>query len=166
MKNKQNILNSIVRQGMLPLFYNQDVEVSLQIVRTLYSAGVRVLEYTNRGEAALRNFKLLKRMQLDEMPDLHLGIGTIISINDAGLFAKAGADFLVSPLINPDVVKIANDYQLLWIPGCMTPTEIYKAQCLEAALIKLFPGNTLGSSFLMSIKELFHGTRASNLIGI
>ncbi|MGZ3752487.1 MAG: bifunctional 4-hydroxy-2-oxoglutarate aldolase/2-dehydro-3-deoxy-phosphogluconate aldolase [Mucilaginibacter sp.] len=157
MKTKQNILDSIIKQGILPLFYNEDAELSMQIVRTLYKAGVRTLEYTNRGAAALRNFKSLKRMQVDEMPDLNLGIGTIISIDDAGVFIEAGADFLVSPLINPDVAKFAHDHQLLWIPGCMTPTEIYKAQCLDALLIKLFPANVLGASFLASIKELFRG---------
>jgi 2-dehydro-3-deoxyphosphogluconate aldolase/(4S)-4-hydroxy-2-oxoglutarate aldolase len=157
MKTKQNILDSIIRQGMLPLFYNEDVELSVQIVRTLYKAGVRTLEYTNRGTAVLQNFKSLKRMQVDEMPDLYLGIGTIMSIDDAEIFIEAGADFLVSPLVNLDVAKVANEHGLLWIPGCMTPTEIYKAQCLEAALIKLFPANVLGPSFLTSIKELFRG---------
>jgi 2-dehydro-3-deoxyphosphogluconate aldolase/(4S)-4-hydroxy-2-oxoglutarate aldolase len=157
MKTKQDILDGILKQGILPLFYNADAELSAQIVRTLYKAGVRTLEYTNRGASALQNFKLLKQIQLDEMPDLNLGIGTIISTNDAEIFIEAGADFLVAPLTNPDVARIADDHQLLWIPGCMTPTDIYQAQCLGAALIKLFPANVLGPSFLTSVKELFRG---------
>jgi 2-dehydro-3-deoxyphosphogluconate aldolase/(4S)-4-hydroxy-2-oxoglutarate aldolase len=155
MKTKQEVLDSIVAQGMLPLFFYPDAEVSVEVTRTLYKAGVRVFEYTNRGEAALENFKKLKELQQDEMPDLHLGIGTIKSIHEADAFINAGADFLVSPIVNPEVAKMAHDKNMLWIPGCMTPTEIYTAQCNDAALIKLFPANILGPAFLSSIKELF-----------
>jgi 2-dehydro-3-deoxyphosphogluconate aldolase / (4S)-4-hydroxy-2-oxoglutarate aldolase len=155
MKTKQEVLDSIITQGMLPLFFYADAEVSVEVTRTLYKAGVRVFEYTNRGAAALENFKQLKNLQQDEMPDLHLGIGTIKSADEADAFINAGADFLVSPIVNPEVAKMANDRNMLWIPGCMTPTEIYTAQCHHAALIKLFPANILGPAFLSSIKELF-----------
>lgn len=142
---------------MLPLFFYEDAEVSTEITRTLYKAGVRVFEYTNRGKAALDNFKVLKALQRAEMPDLHLGIGTIKSLREAEDFIAAGADFLVAPIINPEVANIAKKHNLLWIPGCMTPTEIYTAQCYDAPLIKLFPANILGPAFLSSIKELFPG---------
>jgi len=155
MKTKQEVLDSIVAQGMLPLFFYEDAATSVEVTRTLYKAGVRVFEYTNRGAAALDNFKKLKELQQNEMPDLHLGIGTIKSVNDADAFINAGADFLVSPIVNPEVAKMAHDRNMLWIPGCMTPTEIYTAQCNDAALIKLFPANILGPGFLTAIKELF-----------
>ncbi|WP_345954146.1 bifunctional 4-hydroxy-2-oxoglutarate aldolase/2-dehydro-3-deoxy-phosphogluconate aldolase [Mucilaginibacter sp. PAMB04168] len=155
MKSKQEVLDSIIAQGMLPLFFYADAQVSVEITRTLYKAGVRVFEYTNRGAAALDNFKQLKELQQNEMPNLHLGIGTIKSADEADAFINAGADFLVSPIVNPEVAKMAHDRNMLWIPGCMTPTEIYTAQCNDAALIKLFPANILGPSFLSSIKELF-----------
>ncbi|MVN92068.1 bifunctional 4-hydroxy-2-oxoglutarate aldolase/2-dehydro-3-deoxy-phosphogluconate aldolase [Mucilaginibacter aquatilis] len=155
MKIKQQVLDSIITQGMLPLFFYADADVSVEITRTLYKAGVRVFEYTNRGAAALENFKKLKELQQAEMPDLNLGIGTIKSVHEADAFINAGADFLVSPIVNPEVAKMANDLNMLWIPGCMTPTEIYTAQSSNAALIKLFPANILGPEFLTSIKELF-----------
>jgi 2-dehydro-3-deoxyphosphogluconate aldolase/(4S)-4-hydroxy-2-oxoglutarate aldolase len=157
MSNNQIILNSIIAQGMLPLFFHEDAEVSLQVTRALYRAGVRVLEYTNRGPEALENFKVLKKAQLDDMPELHLGIGTIKSEQEARDFIAAGADFIVAPIMNPAVAKIAHEHGLLWCPGCMTPTEIYMAQQNGALLIKLFPANILGHSFLSSIKELFPG---------
>lgn len=157
MKSKQIVLDSIISQGMLPLFFYENAEVSLEITRTLYKAGVRVFEYTNRGKSALANFKLLKEAKQKEMPDLYLGIGTIKSVQDAESFVEAGADFLVAPIVNPEVAKVAEKHDMLWIPGCMTPTEIYTAQCYNAALIKLFPANILGPAFLSSIKELFPG---------
>ncbi len=157
MKTKQAVIDTILTQRMLPLFFYKDKEVSIDITRTLYKAGVRVLEYTNRGEAALKNFQALKELQKDEMPDLHLGIGTIKSTREAIDFITAGADFIVSPIMNPDVAKIANDRDMLWIPGCMTPTEIFKAQNNGAAIIKIFPANVLGPDFIRSIREVFRG---------
>ncbi|WP_183560291.1 bifunctional 4-hydroxy-2-oxoglutarate aldolase/2-dehydro-3-deoxy-phosphogluconate aldolase [Mucilaginibacter sp. SP1R1] len=157
MSKKDNALDAILTQGSLPLFFYEDAEVSLEITRTLYKAGIRVFEYTNRGPAALANFKLLKKAQQEEMPDLELGIGTIKSAAEAETFIAAGADFIVAPVVNPEVGAIAKQHGLLWIPGCMTPTEIYTAQQHGAALIKLFPANILGPEFMSSIRELFAG---------
>jgi len=157
MSKNQDIVNSIVAQGMLPLFFHADAEVSLQVTRSLYKAGVRVIEYTNRGPEALENFKVLKKAQQNEMPELALGMGTIKTEAEALDFINAGADFIVAPIVNPAVAKVTHERSLLWCPGCMTPTEIFLAQQHGAALIKLFPANILGHSFLSSIKELFPG---------
>jgi 2-dehydro-3-deoxyphosphogluconate aldolase/(4S)-4-hydroxy-2-oxoglutarate aldolase len=157
MNKHQPIIDSILKQGMVPLFFYEDAEVSLEITRALYRAGNRVLEYTNRGPEALENFKLLKKAQQTEMPDLYLGIGTIKTEQDALDFIAAGADFIIAPIVNPAVAKITHDNNLLWCPGCMTPTEIVLAQQNGAALIKLFPANILGAEFMSSIRELFPG---------
>lgn len=153
----KNITDSIISQGILPLFFNESAEISLQTTRALYKAGIRVVEYTNRGAAALENFKLLKNAQQDDMPDLILGIGTIKTVRHAEEFIGAGADFIISPIVNPEVARIAKQRNMLWCPGCMTPTEIYLAQQHDAALIKLFPANVLGPGFVSAIKELFPG---------
>lgn len=157
MKTKQDVIDSIITQGMLPLFFHKSKEVSIEVTRTLYKAGIRVIEYTNRGEAALENFKALKQLQQDELHDLLLGIGTIKTVRDAENFVEAGADFLIAPIVNPEVAAVAAKHGMIWIPGCMTPTEIHTAQHYGAALIKLFPANILGPAFLSSIKELFPG---------
>jgi len=157
MKQKKAVLNSILSQGMLPLFFYEDAEVTLQVARTLYKAGVRVLEYTNRGKQALDNFKALKKVQKKELTDLNIGIGTIKNISEAEAFVDAGADFIVAPTISGEVAKVAHKHKLLWIPGCMTPTEIYAAQKHGAELVKVFPANILGPAFISSIKELFPG---------
>ncbi len=142
---------------MLPLFFHKSKEVSTGITRTLYKAGVRIIEYTNRGETALENFKALKQLQKTEYPDLLLGIGTIKTLLQATEFIEAGADFLISPIVNPEVAAVAAKENMLWIPGCMTPTEIHTAQHFGASLIKIFPANILGPAFISSIKELFPG---------
>lgn len=157
MPNKETALQAIREQGLLPLFFYKDPEVSLEIIKTLYRAGVRTLEYTNRGAAALENFGYLKAELGKEYANLHLGIGTIKTPEEANAFIKAGADYIVAPVVDPAVGNIAHEAGLLWIPGCFTPTEIHVAQQAQAALIKLFPANILGPAFMSSVKELFPG---------
>ena len=157
MADKDAVLDAILTQGMLPLFFCKDEDVSLEVVRTLYKAGVRVLEYTNRGEEALHNFRALKKAAKSEMPGLYLGIGTIKTGMEAEVFVDAEADFLVSPFLDNEVCLVAANYKLLWIPGCMSPTEIHIAQQYKAMLIKLFPANILGPAFVSSIRDLFPG---------
>ena len=155
MKNKQAVLDSILKQGMLPLFFYEDTEVSLEVLRTLYKAGVRVMEYTNRAKEAFENFLVLKAAQKSSMPDLYLGIGTVKTEEDAIKYINAGADFIVAPIVNPDVAVITNEYDGLWIPGCMTPTEIHLAQQHHAALIKIFPANVLGPGYISAVSDVF-----------
>jgi len=157
MIDKRVILQSILDQGMLPLFYWDSEEVSIEVTRVLYKAGVRALEYTNRGKAALENFRAMKKVFGVEAPDLYLGIGTIKTAEEAKAFIEAGADFIIAPIVNPAVAAVAAKANMLWIPGCMTPTEIHQAQQLQAAVIKIFPANILGPEFVSSIRELFPG---------
>jgi 2-dehydro-3-deoxyphosphogluconate aldolase/(4S)-4-hydroxy-2-oxoglutarate aldolase len=154
---KEEAIAAIRTQGLLPLFYYEDAQVSLEIVRALYKGGVRVFEYTNRGKAALENFKFLKEALKTEMQDLFLGIGTIKNTNELNDFLAAGADFIVCPVVDLEVGKLTHAAGLLWIPGCMTPTEINVAHQFGAGIIKLFPANILGPEYLSSIKELFQG---------
>jgi 2-dehydro-3-deoxyphosphogluconate aldolase/(4S)-4-hydroxy-2-oxoglutarate aldolase len=157
MNNKEKVIAAIKEQGLLPLFYHEDATLSLEIVRTLYKGGVRVFEYTNRGKAALANFKFLKNALKTEMQDLYLGIGTIKNTQELNDFLAAGADFIVCPVVDLTVGKLTHDAGLLWIPGCMTPTEINVAHQFGAGIIKLFPANILGPAYLASIRELFQG---------
>lgn len=156
-KDRNTTIEAIRKQGLLPLFYYENADVSLEIVRALYEGGVRVFEYTNRGKAALANFKFLKNALKTEMQDLFLGVGTIKNINELNDFLAAGADFIVCPVVDLEVGKLTHEAGLLWIPGCMTPTEINIAHQFGAGIIKLFPANILGPEYLSSIKELFQG---------
>ena len=155
MSKKNELLQLIPQQGILPLFFHKDPEVSIQVLRALYNAGIRAVEYTNRGEAALANFKLMKQLCESEMKDLYLGIGTMKNAEMAKTFIDAGADYLICPGWVPEVAEVANQQDMLWVPGCMTPSEIIAAENKGARMIKLFPGNVLGPGFMSAIKELF-----------
>jgi len=149
----------IAGQGMIPLFYHNDKTLCYEVVRALYAGGARIIEFTNRGEKAIDNFKHLLMKRDTEWPDLLLAIGTIKDEKDAKAFIKSGADFIIAPGIVQEVAKTARESDLLWVPGCMTTTEIMLAESSDASLIKLFPGNVLGPLFLSAIKEIFPGIR-------
>jgi len=147
--------DAIVKQGMLPLYFNSSEEVSLDVLKAIYRAGVKAVEYTNRGDAALANFKKMVTLRNAEMPGLLLGVGTIKNMQHATDYMSAGADFLVSPGFVPDVAAYCVSNDIFYAPGCMTPSEIIAAENAGIKFIKLFPGNMLGPEFLTTIKDIF-----------
>ncbi len=155
MEYQEQIIEAVKQQGVLPLFYHADPEVCLSITATLYEAGIRVIEFTNRGPQALANFQLLVKTRDEKWPGLLLAVGTIRSAEQAVKFIDAGADFLISPVFDADVCDVAYLHKKLWIPGCMTPTEVHVAENAGCKFVKLFPGNALGPDFVSAIRELF-----------
>jgi 2-dehydro-3-deoxyphosphogluconate aldolase/(4S)-4-hydroxy-2-oxoglutarate aldolase len=155
MSKSKQIADAIIAQGMLPLYFNTDETVSVDVLKTIYKAGVTAVEYTNRGEAALANFKKMIAIRNAEMPGMLLGVGTIKNLQTAKDYMSAGADFLVSPGFVKEVADYAVSNDIFYAPGCMTPTEIIAAENSGIAFIKLFPGNMLGPEFLSGIKDIF-----------
>ena len=155
MSKKAELLKLIPEQGILPLYFFKDEQTSVEILKALYNAGIRAVEYTNRGEAALNNFKRLRSEVDAEMPGMYLGIGTIKDGAMAQTFIDAGADYIICPGLVESVAEVADRHGILWVPGCMTPSEIIRAETLGAKMVKLFPGNILGPGFMSAIKELF-----------
>ena len=155
MEKKEELLKRIPEQGILPLYFYKDEEVSIEILKALYNAGIRMVEYTNRGEAALQNFKKMREVCDKELKGMYLGIGTIKNAQMAQTFIDAGADFIICPGLVEEVAEVADKNNMLWVPGCMTPSEIIRAENLGAKMIKLFPGNLLKPEFMTSIKSIF-----------
>ena len=159
MAEKETVANAIVDQGLLPLYFHSDTEVSVSVLRALYEAGVRVVEYTNRGDAAFANFRQLVQVRNEEMRGMLLGVGTIKNLPDAARYLEAGADFLVSPGLVQDIAVFAAVNKFFYAPGCMTPSEIISAENAGVTFIKLFPGNLLGPEFMSGIREIFPGLK-------
>ena len=157
MRKQKEIIAQVIKQGLLPLYYHTDTTVSIDLMKALYTAGIRTIEYTNRGEAALNNFKALKKVCETELKDMILGVGTIKNGEMAQTFIDAGTDYIICPGLVESVAQVADKNDMLWIPGCMTATEIIAAETLGAKFVKLFPGNILGPSYVAAIKDLFPG---------
>jgi 2-dehydro-3-deoxyphosphogluconate aldolase/(4S)-4-hydroxy-2-oxoglutarate aldolase len=151
----KDIIEIIKIKGLLPLYFHENQQISVEVMDALYNSGIRAIEYTNRGATAERNFKVMIEERNKRFPDLKLGIGTIKNIEQAKAFISLGADFLVSPGFVPEVADFCSKRNKLYIPGCMTPTEIINAENSGIKFIKLFPGEILQATFLKSIKAIF-----------
>lgn len=151
----KNIIEIIKNQGILPLFFHENQEISIEVIETLYNSGIRAIEYTNRGASAERNFRAILKERDNRFSDLKVGIGTIKNIQQAKTFISLNADFLISPGFVHEVADYCSIKNKLYIPGCMTPTEIIIAENSGIMFIKLFPGELLQPAYLKSIKAIF-----------
>lgn len=138
--------------GMVPVFYHSDLETSKQVLKACYEGGVRAFEFTNRGDFAHEIFGELNKWAAKECPEMILGIGSIVDAGTASLFLQLGANFVVGPLLNPDIFKVCNRRQVAYIPGCGSVSEVGYAQELGAEVVKVFPGDVVGPGFVKGLK--------------
>ncbi len=132
--------------GAIPLFYNPDIEICKEVISACYRGGMEIFEFTNRGDFAHELFAELVKWSRETMPDLVLGVGTVVDAGTCSIYIQMGAKFIVSPLLNEDMASVCNRRKVLWMPGCATASEISKAEELGAEVVKLFPGPTVGGS--------------------
>ena len=132
--------------GAIPLFYHPDPELMKEVISACYRGGMHIFEFTNRGDQAHELFAELLRWSREKMPDLVLGVGTVVDAGTCSLYIQLGARFIVSPLLNEEMARVCNRRKVLWIPGCATASEINKAEELGAEIVKLFPGPTVGGA--------------------
>ena len=138
---------------MVPVFYHGDAEMARKVVKACYEGGVRVFEFTNRGDFAHQVFGELVKYVGRECPGMIMGVGSVVDAPTASLYLQLGANFVVGPLFNPDVAKVCNRRCVPYIPGCATPSEIGAAQEAGAQIVKVFPGSTAGGpEFVKSVK--------------
>ncbi|RYU77229.1 beta/alpha barrel domain-containing protein [Hymenobacter persicinus] len=144
--------DTVLRHPVVPVFYHADAAYAQRILRACYAAGLRVFEFTNRGENAFDVFITLVEFVKTECPDMLLGIGTIYTAEDAERFIAAGADFVVQPCLTTEVADVCHQHGIPWLPGTMTVSEVYQATRLGAAIVKIFPGNVVGPGFVKSLR--------------
>ena len=142
--NKIDTIGIIRKTGIVPVFYNADVELTKKVVKACYDGGIRAFEFTNRGDGAHRVFEQLMAFVRTECPEMALGAGTILDAPTAALYIQMGADFLVSPCCVDEVITLANRRGVPYSPGCGTVTEIVHAQERGCDLVKVFPAGTVG----------------------
>lgn len=146
------VLNAIDKMGVVPLFYNKDAELVKNVVKALYDGGARIFEFTNRGDYAHEVFAEVNIYCEAACPDMILGVGSIVDSGTASLYIQLGANFVVSPLLNPDLAKVCNRRKIAWIPGCATLSEINDAEELGCEVVKIFPGKEVGGpSFVKAV---------------
>lgn len=138
--------------GMVPLFYDKDVEISKKVITACYKGGARLLEFTARGDFAHEVFGKLIKYVTKELPGMAMGVGSVTDASSASVFMSLGANFIVTPVLREDIAIICNRRKVLWSAGCGTLTEIAKAEELGCEIIKLFPGSVYGPKFVKAVR--------------
>jgi 2-dehydro-3-deoxyphosphogluconate aldolase/(4S)-4-hydroxy-2-oxoglutarate aldolase len=149
---QQQVVEEIIRIGLVPVFYNNDTATSKKIVQACVAGGATVVEFTNRGEAAFEIFSELITWTQKELPDVIVGIGTILNPATATKYLDRETNFIVGPIYNPEVAALCNQKKVAYIPGCLTPSEIIAAEKNGADIIKVFPGSTVGPEFIKALR--------------
>lgn len=139
--------------GIVPVFYHKDPEICRNVIKACHEGGVKVFEFTNRGDFAHELFSDLNKWAEKEVPSLVMGVGSVVDPGTAALYIQLGANFIVSPILNPEMAKVCNRRKILWSPGCGSLSEINQAEELGAEIVKIFPGSSVGGpEFVKSVK--------------
>jgi len=142
--NRLEVALKIKEIGVVPIFYHPDLDVCKSVAKACYNGGLKLLEFTNRGDYAHEIFSGLNKFTINELPDMILGAGSVVDAGTASLFIQMGANFIVSPVLKEEMALVCNRRKVLWAPGCGSVTEISRAEELGAELIKIFPAPGVG----------------------
>ena len=158
--SRLEVFQTMLDTGLVPLFYHHDVEVSKRVIDACADAGAKCIEFVNRGDLAWMVFAKLTPYVAASRPEIMLGVGTVRDAPTAAMYLNSGAEFVVSPTLNPDVARLCNQRKVPYIPGCATASEIGEAEELGAEIVKLFPGGQVGGpDFVKAIRGPMPRTR-------
>lgn len=146
------VIQMMESNGMVPLFYHQDITIAQQVVQACYDGGARLLEFTHRGHFAHEVFAELVKYCTINCPEMMLGVGSVTDAASASLYMNMGAAFVVTPVFRKDIAIACNRRKVLWAPGCGSLTEIAEAEELGCEIVKLFPGSVYGPEFIKAAK--------------
>jgi 2-dehydro-3-deoxyphosphogluconate aldolase / (4S)-4-hydroxy-2-oxoglutarate aldolase len=142
--SRLKVLNTMLETGLVPVFYNPDIAVAREVAAACIAGGCRLLEFTNRGDHAWEVFTELDRYCSRELPEMILGVGSVVDPGTAALYINCGANFVVGPLLNADVARACNRRKIPYSPGCGSASEISAAEELGCEIVKVFPGKEVG----------------------
>jgi len=147
------VLTTMQDTGMVPVFYHADIAVARDVAAACAAGGCNLLEFTNRGDHAWEVFNELEKFCAKEIPQMILGVGSVVDPGTASLYINNGANFVVGPLLNPDVARACNRRKVPYSPGCGSASEISAAEELGVEIVKIFPGKEVGGpGFVKAVK--------------
>lgn len=149
--DKLQVLAKMAAAPMVPVFYHKDVETAKAVVKACYDGGVRLFEFTNRGDFAHEVFAEVVKYAAEACPDMAVGVGSVVEPGTASLYMQLGACFVVGPLFNPEVARVCNRRGVPYVPGCGSVTEVGMAQEAGCEVCKLFPGDVLGPKMVKGL---------------
>ncbi|KAJ1693457.1 hypothetical protein LUZ63_010155 [Rhynchospora breviuscula] len=145
-------LIQIHKAGVIACLRAQNVKTAMEAARAALAGGVSVLEIVVTTPGALEVIKVLCK----DYPSVKFGVGTVLNIEDARKAEKAGAQFLMSPCTVMEILHWFRGSEILYIPGAMTPTEIFSAYTAGAEAIKIYPVSALGGEkYISTLRKPF-----------
>jgi 2-dehydro-3-deoxyphosphogluconate aldolase/(4S)-4-hydroxy-2-oxoglutarate aldolase len=151
MMKKLNILSKVTECGVVAVVRADSKEEAVKISEACVSGGIQGIEVTFTVQGSDEVIKELASMYKDHS-NVVIGAGTVLDATTARIAILAGAEFVVSPAFDEETAKLCNLYQVPYMPGCMTITEIKRALEAGVDIVKLFPGNAFGPDFVKSVK--------------
>jgi len=145
---KLEIIQKILDSGIVAVVRTETAEKAKKIVEAVKAGGINTIEVTMSVPRAI---SVIGEIANFKGNDMILGVGTVLDAETARAAILAGAEYVVSPHLNPEVVKMCNRYQVPCMPGAMTIKEIVEAMELGADIVKLFPGEILGPRAIKAI---------------
>lgn len=142
--SRLEVVNTVLELGLVPVFYHNDTDVAKEVVAACAAGGARVVEFTNRGDFAFQVFGQVSQHFSQADPGVILGVGSVIDAPTAAMYIALGANFVVGPLLNPELARLCNRRKIAYIPGCGSVTEISQAEELGVEIVKVFPGSSVG----------------------
>ncbi|MFD1888534.1 bifunctional 2-keto-4-hydroxyglutarate aldolase/2-keto-3-deoxy-6-phosphogluconate aldolase [Paenibacillus wenxiniae] len=149
MWRKLDHLNRIASTGIVLIIRTDSEQEALAVAEAAIQGGIKALEITMSVPNALDIIRTLS--QRHKQNDILIGAGTVMDGETARAAILAGAELLVSPQLNPDMLRVANRYQVITISGAYTPTEIVATLEAGADIVKLFPAETLGPAYIKAV---------------
>ncbi len=142
--DRLTVLNTVLEDGLVPLFYHSDLETAKKVAGALAAGGGRVLEFTNRGDFAIEVFSPLIKHCAQAHPTLIIGVGSVEDAPTAAMYIAHGANFVVGPNFNEEVARLCNRRKIAYVPGCGTVNEVTRAEEWGVEIVKVFPGTAVG----------------------
>lgn len=135
-----NVMERCINCGVVPVVVIENLKDAVPTAKAMLAGGVDVMEITMRTAAGLDSIRTVSA----ECPDMLVGAGTVITLEQCKACVEAGAKFIVSPGFDPEVVAWCMENEVPVLPGCVTPTEIMAAMKLGCKTVKFFPANVYG----------------------
>jgi len=154
--SKTKILSHIASTGVIAVIRLKDTKRLEKVIMAIRSGGVKSVEITMTVPGAVDIIATLAKSISD---DVVIGAGTVVDVQTAKRVIDAGAQFVVGPVLNLDVVKLCRDHDTVVIPGCFSPTEIFTAWNAGADIVKVFPATALGPKYFKDLRGPFPDIR-------
>ncbi|ADY13542.1 bifunctional 4-hydroxy-2-oxoglutarate aldolase/2-dehydro-3-deoxy-phosphogluconate aldolase [Sphaerochaeta globosa] len=161
MTHIQTVLQTIGTSKVISIIRGIEYEAAANVIAALKKGGVSCLEVTMNTNQSLA---IIEKARLDE--SLLVGAGTVLDVNMARECIRAGAQFVLSPLLDIKVIEYCLSHDVLPVPGVFTPTELYSAHRCGAPLLKIFPAGGVGPQYIKDLLGPFNGMKLLPVGGV